>query len=270
MNATGREDSLSAGDVEPRLRTRWLGRVYSFHHCLGSTNDEVARLARTGAPEGTLVVADTQTGGRGRLGRSWVSPPRENLYFSFLLRPAWQASDLPPLSLVVAVGLARGLEPFVGTLPRLKWPNDVLCAGRKLSGILVEMATEEARVAHVVVGIGLNVNQQSFPGELSGIATSLRAAAAREFPRAEVLATVLLALERSIERIYQGDRAALLAEWEERACHLGREIEVRGRDGSVRGVALGISPSGALIVRDAAGRRQEVLAGDVQPIEGFG
>src|SRR5262245_30528802 len=189
----------TADNVAARLVTRQLGRTYEWHAVCASTSDLAAERARAGATAGLVICADAQTGGRGRLGRSWHSPAGENLYFSLLLRPARPAAEIPPLTLLAGAAVARAVAPL-GVSPRLKWPNDVqLVEGdgtrRKLAGVLTEMASAGNRVEHVVVGVGINVNATAFPPELADRATSLRGALGRIIDRAEILSAVLNAFE---------------------------------------------------------------------------
>src|SRR5262245_57579807 len=185
----------TADDLAAALSTRRLGHAFEWHAVCPSTSDLAAERARAGAPAGLVICADAQTGGRGRLGRSWHSPAGENLYFSLLLRPARPASEIPPLTLLAGAAVARAVAAL-GVSPRLKWPNDVqLVDGqgrrRKLAGVLTEMASAGDRVEHVVVGVGLNVNATAFPAELADRATSLRGALGRPIDRARLLAAVL-------------------------------------------------------------------------------
>ncbi|MCK5800373.1 MAG: biotin--[acetyl-CoA-carboxylase] ligase, partial [Deltaproteobacteria bacterium] len=236
-------DGLSPLVIEGRLASRWLGHDYRFRESVGSTNEELARLAWRdrisrgslgpgasdpggtvsggGPPEhvahGTVLVADRQEHGRGRLGRVWASPEGKNIYLSALLRPAWSPQDLPPLTLAVAVGVANALEPFLGWAPVVKWPNDLLAPdGRKICGILAELSAEFDRLHHIIVGVGLNVNQTRFPRALASRATSLRREAGRVFSRAEVLVAILETLEPWLDALLvEGDagRDRVLDAW---------------------------------------------------------
>ncbi len=170
-------DRLLAEEVLQGLKTRrFTGPVHHFE-TLDSTNDLAKQLAAQGAPEGAVVVAEAQTGGRGRLGREWNSPPGVGLYVSLVLRPMLPPMELPQITLTTAVAVVRAVRRVAGVAPGIKWPNDLLLDGKKLGGILTEMETESDRIRHVVVGLGLNVNNPEFPPELAATATSLALAA---------------------------------------------------------------------------------------------
>ena len=166
-------DELTPACVQAHLRTTWLGRDYRYVEQIDSTNLQLSALADQGAPHGTVLVADCQTRGRGRFRREWHSPGGTNVYFSALLRPPWDVGHAPPLSLAAGVALAEAVAPRLPALPTLKWPNDLLFAGRKLGGILVETAVDQQSQRYFVVGIGLNINATQFPAALSQIAGSL-------------------------------------------------------------------------------------------------
>jgi BirA family biotin operon repressor/biotin-[acetyl-CoA-carboxylase] ligase len=233
-------------------------------HC-PSTNDLAASRARAGAPEGLLVVADAQSGGRGRLGRSWHSPAGENLYFSLVLRPERSPSALPPLTLLGGVVLAEAMAAL-GAAPLVKWPNDVLLPGDggplKAAGILTEMATERDRIRHVVLGVGVNVNGVAFPPELADRATSLRLATGRTHDRGALLAAVMNALEPAYERLMREGAGPMLERWRAHA-HLPRPCRVRREDEVIEGTALDVDEDGRLLVRDGAGRTHRVLSGEI-------
>jgi BirA family transcriptional regulator, biotin operon repressor / biotin---[acetyl-CoA-carboxylase] ligase len=255
----------TADRVVAALTTRWLGRAFEWLPVCASTSDLAAERARAGAPAGLTIVADAQTGGRGRLGRSWHSPAGENLYVSVLLRPTRPANEIPPLTLLAGAAVARAVAAL-GVSPRLKWPNDVqLVDGadhkRKLAGVLTEMASAGERVEHVVVGIGLNVDTTSFPAELADRATSLRAALGRSVDRAGLLAAVLNAFEPLYEEFERRGPAVAVAAFEEFAA-----LPARCRvDDRLHGTALGVDPDGALRLRDDAGQIHRVISGEVQP-----
>jgi BirA family transcriptional regulator, biotin operon repressor / biotin---[acetyl-CoA-carboxylase] ligase len=255
-------DDLSPQRVLGRLNTQRLGRNYEFLTSCPSTNDLVRGRAATGAAEGLLVVADSQSAGRGRLGRTWNSPSGQNLYLSLLLRPHLPARHAAPLTLLAGAALAHTLAQ-AGLNPRLRWPNDLqlLRAGewRKTAGILTEMSTDGDWVRHIVLGVGLNVNGVEFPPELAERATSLRLSAGRAFDRAELLVDFLADFEPRYDDFVAQGPAQALAEWRRHADldHLG----CISRDG-IEGIATDIDETGALLVRDAAGRMHRVTSGE--------
>ena len=249
-------DACLPEEVAPRL-TDPLWVACEGGAVVGSTNDEARRLARSGAPEGTVVVAAEQIAGRGRFDRTWISPPG-GAYCSALVRPPIAPSSAGPLPLVVAIGVARGLDTL-GLETGLKWPNDIVVDGRKLAGILVEMAADSDRVQWAVAGVGINV----------AFAPDSGAAAVREqTPDVRVAAVAAAALDGLAEAYWQfredGFRGALAAEYHERGAIWGREVTVRDMGGATvaRGVARGVDSSGALRL-DAAGSTVVVHSGEV-------
>lgn len=248
------------------LHTAAFGRRVEFHGEVDSTNRIAAELARAGAPEGTTVVADSQSAGRGRRGRSWFSPPGANLYFSVVLRPAAPAAAAGQIALVAAAALHRALAARApGAGLRIKWPNDILTArGAKLAGILCEAGSEAGAVRYAVVGIGVNVNVRSFPPELAGSAGSLALEGGREHDRGRLLAAVLDLLEPEYRRwCAAGSLAPLLPYLEEHSALRGRRVTIREPDGVRTGRAEGIAPGGELLVREPGGALVAIVSGEV-------
>ena len=260
---------LTEGEIASTLLTEWLGRSLVCKALTGSTNSDASALGRSGAPEGTVVVADAQTAGRGRLGRTWVSQPGLNLYLSILLRPRILPAAAPQLALVAGLAVAEAFEEE-GAAATIKWPNDVLLGGRKACGILTELEAEADRVEFVVVGIGVNLNscEEDFPPELRPRATSLRLARGREVERARFAGRLLARFERCYERFREHGFAALAAEWEQRSALIGRDLTIDGAGEVVTGEYAGIDRDGALLLRDRGGVRR-VLAGDVTIVGGY-
>ena len=254
---------LSSDVVLPRLGTAWIGRSYFFEPEVDSTNTQLAEHAKRGATHGTVLVADTQTRGRGRFDRTWQSPVGQNLYFSVLLRPDWTVDARRPVSLAAGVALAEAVEPLLPTSPELKWPNDLLSSGRKLAGILVESAVDRQTIRHLVLGIGLNVNQQAFPEPIADLAGSLSLAAGRQFDRAEVLATVLGRLEVWVDRLHDDGPEPIVTRLCDYAPWMGKQISVRNGEHELVGTALGIEPHGALRLQDEQGEVHSIVSGDV-------
>jgi BirA family biotin operon repressor/biotin-[acetyl-CoA-carboxylase] ligase len=267
--ASRSEASRNAASLAARLQTRWLGRAVEWQATCGSTNDLAAERARAGAPAGLVIVADAQTAGRGRLGRSWHSPAGENLYLSILLRPAQPPSEIPPITLLAGAAVARALQTF-GLTPRLKWPNDVELLDetgkrRKVAGILTEMASAGPSALHVVVGIGINANAVDFPPELAARATSLRRALGWAVDRVELLAALLEAFEPLCEAFDRRGPAAAVEAFEAHAAFPAPcRVTAPGRPAErLEGIALGVEPDGALRLQDETGQIHRVISGEL-------
>lgn len=257
-------DRLRALELRPLLNTHDVGQVLHCHEELGSTNDEARALADADAEHGEVVVAERQTGGRGRRGRSWISPPRRNVAFSVILRP----QELPParapeLTLVAAVAVCEALR-HSGVPAGIKWPNDVLVGGRKIAGILTELSAEADRVHWVVVGVGVNVNTrpEDFPPELRGEATSILIERDHPSPRALFLAACLSELEAWYDRHAEEGFEPIRQAWRERSVTLGQQVRITTDGQEVVGLAEDIDETGALLVRTAPGLVR-VTSGDV-------
>ncbi|MCX8073324.1 MAG: biotin--[acetyl-CoA-carboxylase] ligase [Candidatus Binatia bacterium] len=251
--------------LEALLQGARLGLPLHYRAVTESTNDDAATLAREGAPEGTTVVADAQTRGRGRRGRSWSSPPNLNAYVSVVLRPAIPPERAPQLGIVA--GLAA-LQAIRALLPEaeLKWPNDVLVRGRKLCGVLAEMsAASETALDFVIVGIGVNINAlvADFPEELRGLATSLRIECGRTIDREEFIAGLLAGLGAEYERFTAEGFAPIRQRWEQVCGTIGKRVEVDTGSTRFAGTVLGLDEGGALRVERMDGGEVEIISGDV-------
>ena len=262
---------LSADAVRALLQTRRLGWTLHILKETDSTNTAASALAQQGAEHGTVVAADRQTAGRGRLGRSWFSPPGANLYCSVILRRTpgdRQWEDLGWLPLVSAVAAARAIRTLTDLHPVLKWPNDVLIGQRKVGGLLCEGGTSGQR-AYVVVGVGINVNtrRESFPEELGTLATSLRSETGRHVNRAALLAGWLAELEGQFDALWAQRRDELGREYTSLCSTLGHRVRVNLAGGQVvEGLADSLGPDGSLRVKqqgDASDALVEIRAGDV-------
>lgn len=260
-------------------RSPLVARLH-YHPELGSTNEEAMTLARTGAPHGTLVLADRQTAGRGRHGRRWESPAGVGLWFSLLLRPDLPLDRTFGVTAAAAIAVADTVERMSGRVAAIRWPNDVLVGGSKVAGLLAEVGSRGDRCAHLVLGVGLNVNQveQEFPAALRGAATSLRVLAGTPLDRAATLGVFLEAFELQYARLDAEDGARLRAEWLRRAPVIGRDVRVdmgapeRAGAGAADPApaevftarAVGLAADGALVVELPGGERREVRAADVR------
>ena len=250
---------FSSKALREGLTTRFLGRRLEYRRVLGSTQDLARRLARSGAHEGTVVLAGQQTAGRGRLARSFISP-RGGLYFTVLLRPALEY--LRALPIIAALAVARGLEHIAGLSTALKWPNDVLVGGRKVCGILVESELTGGAVDYVLVGIGINVNaDMAVYRDIAAVATSVAAEAGREVSREALAAAVLNELEELYLAAQAGERVQ--DEWRARLETLGRQVRVAWGETVEEGLAEDVDVDGSLILRRLDGGRITIAAGDV-------
>ena len=259
-------DVLHADDLLSRLDdARVIGRDIRVFESTTSTNDVIEKLAHDGVKEGVVVLAESQTRGRGRLGRQWMSPAGKGLWFSVLLRP-----DLPPqattqLTVASATALRRALAAETGLRPEIKWPNDILLSGKKVCGILTELSAEVDRVKYVILGIGVdvNLNTADFPAELRDSATSLKAELGKALSRAELAVEILRQLDADYAKIIAGGFAAIADEWEEHCTTIGRQVTIRAGDREVRGRAESLGEDGALLVRTEHGHLERVVGGDV-------
>ncbi len=239
----------------------WLGTpCIALQECV-STNDEAARLARAGAVHGTIVVADAQTGGRGRMGRVWTSPPGGNLYLSCVLRPPLALPQTPALALAIGIAVCDAVRS-VGAEATLKWPNDILVGGRKVAGILLEAQSQGSRLESLIAGIGVNLSAP-LPPELADIGTTLLAgvptANHAAVARAQFLPVLLASIEQWVDRYVAVGVGVVVDAWNQR---MMRDLIVRA--GAITGTALGVDIDGNLRLRDAAGTIHTVRAGDVE------
>lgn len=261
-------ERLSAPAIRAHSGATWIGGRIDCLDTVDSTNSYLRRLAVQGAIDGVVAVAEEQTGGRGRLGRTWVSPPGRNLYLSVLLR-----CDMPPeamgqVSLTAGLAACETVDEWcAGTL---KWPNDVLVDGRKVVGILCE-AEVRGGERQVVIGVGINVNMRldEFPVDLRDKAGSLAHASGGEIDRNLVAGRLLSHLERRYDELRRRGFAGLAAEWTRRCGFLNRRIRVQEPGGIVEGEVLGLAPDGALCLKRSDGGEYRVLAGDVTVLNGY-
>jgi BirA family biotin operon repressor/biotin-[acetyl-CoA-carboxylase] ligase len=251
---------FSVEAFQTRLATRFVGRRFLYYEHLPSTQDAARQEAERGAPEGTTILADEQTAGRGRLGRQWVSPPGGSLYFSVVLRP--HSEHLRTLGMIWPLAICQAVGEVTGLSPRVKWPNDVLVGPRKLAGVLIDSEFSGGRVDYAIAGIGLNVNSDmSAREEIRDIATSISTELGREVAREELLAILL----RRFEELYGAARRGQPVHlgWKAHLETLGRPVRVRLGEGVEEGVAEDVEPDGTLILRRPDGSHVRIEAGEV-------
>ncbi len=247
-------------------RSQLGGHPLRYLASVDSTNTLALGLGRAGAETGTVVVADTQTGGRGRLGKSWLSPPGAGLYASLILRPSLPVKGLSSLTLAAGLAAARAIEQVCGLRTGIKWPNDVLLAGRKAAGVLVECDLSGAAPLLVLgLGINLTTREEEFPPELRGRATSLLLASGKVVGRGATLKALVCSVEQVMLRMEQADFAGVLGDWRTRDVTLGRSLAWLTVDGQVvAGVSLGPDQEGYLLIRDREGRCHQALSGAIE------
>ena len=257
-------DALHADDLLARLgKTKIVGRDIRVFEETSSTNDVAEKLARDGVREGVVVFAESQTKGRGRLGRKWLSPTRKGLWFSVLLRPNFRPQETTQLTVISATALRRAIKTVCSVTADIKWPNDILIGGKKVCGILTEMSAEVDRVRHVILGIGVDVNQTEFPAELRKLATSLKIEAGEEISRAELAVEILRELDADYARVCAGKFSEVADEWESACVTIGKNVTVHVGDRKFRGRAESLDDDGALLVRTEHGHLERIIGGDV-------
>ncbi|HYR96890.1 MAG TPA: biotin--[acetyl-CoA-carboxylase] ligase [Candidatus Binatus sp.] len=262
-------DRVGRAELAPHLRGRWCDVRWLDE--VDSTQRVARDLARAGAAEGTAVIAERQTAGRGRLGRQWHSPPGLNLYCSIVLRPPLPPSTVPQIALVTGAAVAAAVAEETGHRPAIKWPNDVLLDGRKVAGILTEMEAEVERVQHVIVGIGVNLNAPlaSFPRELRGRVSSLLIVTGTRVDRARFTGRLLAALEARYGRYLSAGFSSVRSEWESYSCLTGTEVRVASPEGELAGRVLGLDDDGALRLDRPGGGIVRIVAGEVTVRDGY-
>lgn len=260
-------DLLLPAEIANGLGTELVGTSIAYYDTIGSTNQEAKRLAAEGAAEGTIVVAEEQAGGRGRLERPFFSPHGKGIWFSLILRPAFLPQEAPKCTLMAAVAVARAMKEF-GLRAAIKWPNDILYEGKKLVGILTEMSAEMDKINYVVIGTGINVNigEAEFPEPIRAVATSLSIMRGEPLSRVAFFQAVLRAMDSLYRAVARDDFAPVFDEWRRFSVTLGQEVRVISATGGEAeafvGRAVDIDADGALLVDTEEGRRR-VVAGDV-------
>ncbi len=255
-------EQLDLDRLQSLLKTELIGRAVTYHATTGSTMDDARAEAEGDAPEGAIVIAEEQTAGRGRQGRTWISPPGVNLYVTIVLRPT--LDHLRYLSIIAPLAVCHAIEETTGLLPRIKWPNDVLIDDKKVCGVLAESEIEDDTVRYALVGIGINVNVDVAPySEIRELATSLRTELQREVSREEVLAALLNHFEELYQTVRRGEVVSV--GWKKRLSTLGKIIQVQSAGRTEEGVVVDTDSDGALILRRDDGSHIRIDAGEAVP-----
>ena len=259
-------DPITADEIRQGLSTKVFGKKnIIFLKETDSTNTRAKELAAQGAPEGTLVIAEKQTSGRGRRGRNWFSPPGGGIYCSLILRPVLSPSETPRITLMTAVVLAETLISLMKLKLRIKWPNDILVNGKKLAGILTEISTEMDAVNYIVVGLGMNVNTQleDLPREIKKTATSILIETKKPFPRVKLIQHYLKLYEKYYDMFKKNDFEPIMKRWRKLADIIGKQIKVDVIGKTHTGKVVDVDNDGVLILKDDQGKLQRIFSGDV-------
>ena len=259
-------DLLTPSEINPILKTKWMGRKIHHFQTLDSTNSKAYQLALNGAREGEVVISESQKKGRGRLGRQWFSPPFLNLYLSVILRPKISPHQASLITLMAAVATADAIQKFSGLLPLIKWPNDILLRDRKAAGLLNEIHSEMDRIHFVILGIGVNLNmdEKMFSKEIRAVATSLKIEMGQKVSRKAFLQFFLQELEKWYSIFLEEGGAVILKAWRDRAYIKGRQVKVTSFGETVAGIAIDVDSDGALILETEDGKQKRVVAGDIE------
>lgn len=257
-------DVMSKAEIESLISTKWAGCDVLYFPEIDSTNTYAKRLGDEGACHGTLVVADRQTAGKGRRGRVWESPSGSSIYMSILLRPEIVPNRAPMLTLVMAQSVAEAVAFVTGEEALIKWPNDIVLNRKKICGILTEMSTEISWINHVVIGVGINVNTESFPEEFARTATSIYLESGQKVQRSRLTAEVMKRFEQYYELFVEtGDLSGMQENYNKLLVNRDRDVRILEPGHEYNGHAIGINETGELLVRTEDGRMVEVYAGEV-------
>jgi BirA family biotin operon repressor/biotin-[acetyl-CoA-carboxylase] ligase len=254
-------DRLFPYEISNRLHTKVIGKEIHYFDEISSTMDAAMRLGMEGAHEGTIVVAEAQAKGKGRLGRSWASPRYKGIYASLILRPDIAPNICPVLTLLAAVSICEAIKTAVGIEAQIKWPNDIFIQNKKLGGILTELNAEMDVTSFIVIGIGINVNTDK--KALPPAATSLRELKKEPVNRVELLQEVLRALEANYVNFQKEGSALVLEKWRGQAVTLGKRVRVLSQHEQLEGEAVDIDTDGGLLLRDDSGLMRKVMSGDI-------
>ncbi len=254
-------DRLLPEEISSGLNTKFIGRKIAYFETLPSTMDEAVKLALADCPEGAVVLAETQTKGRGRLGRSWISPRHKGIYFSLILRPRISPQNVAVLTLLCAVSICQAIKDLLGFEPRIKWPNDIFLGNKKLGGILTQLGAETDEIHFIAIGIGLNVNNDL--NSLPEHATSLAEQKKSHYDRVLILQEIFSYLERNYLDFQKHGSAHVIDKWRQYNLTIGRRVRVTCQDRHLEGEAIDIDSDGGLLVRSDSGLVQKIMAGDV-------
>jgi BirA family biotin operon repressor/biotin-[acetyl-CoA-carboxylase] ligase len=262
---TGVPEKIIPDEILFGLKTEFIGRNIYYEETIDSTQKIAQKLALEGKEEGTLVVAEEQIGGRGRLDRNWHSPKYKGIWMSLILKPAIPMMKAPQLTLLTAVAVVQGIQEITNLQADIKWPNDLLLNGKKITGILTELQADSDRIHSLIIGIGINVNQQKqdYPEELQKIATSLAIETKKSWNRAAIIQAILIQLEKLYTIYLEKGFYPIKLLWESYSISIGTGITANTITGSIKGTALGITDDGVLLLQDENGVTHTIYSADI-------
>ncbi len=262
--------NLNQEYLRKNLAGKFIGHPLYYYEEIGSTNDEAFHLGVAGAPEGTVLIAESQMAGKGRMQRVWYSPPGANIYTSIILRPMFEAPRAPQISIAAGVAVAEILEDYCPGKVRLKWPNDVLIEGKKICGILAQMKMSGGDIDFIVVGIGMNINlsYEQFPKDIQKIATSLSIETGREISRADLIIRLYENVAKWYRELAQYGFDPVREKWLSLSCMIGQPVSVMFQDERVSGRAVGLGEDGSLVLLTNQNETRLVSAGDATILKG--
>lgn len=259
-------ERITADEVRLGLKTNFIGKNIHYEETVDSTQKIAHQLASEGVPEGTVILAEEQLSGRGRMDRKWHSPKYTGIWMSLILRPNILLTKAPQLTLLTAVSVVQAIEELTSLTPEIKWPNDILINGKKVTGILTELQAEADRIHSIIVGIGINVNQRldDFPEELHDKASSLMIETGEPVPRAELIRAIFTRFEKLYQLYLKEGFYPIKLLWESYAVSIGKPIKARTLMNTIEGKALGITDDGVLKVEDDMGVIHHVYSADIE------
>lgn len=259
-------DSLLPLEIQGMLKTDFLGKIIQYYDEVDSTNLQAKRIAEKGFEDGTVVIAEEQLRGKGRLGRAWVSPKGKGIWMTIMLKPKISPADAAKVTLLTACAVCKAIEDTCAVYPKIKWPNDIVLEGRKLCGILTEMSAELDEVNYILVGIGINVNleREDFPEELLSHATSIKIEKGNVVERRKLAAAIINNFESFYKTfIRTGSIKGFIREYKDKSAVLGKEVKIKSSNVELQGTVVDISDEGQLVLRLKNGELKEIISGEV-------
>jgi BirA family transcriptional regulator, biotin operon repressor / biotin---[acetyl-CoA-carboxylase] ligase len=259
-------EKITADEIRLGLKTNFIGKNIHYEDSVESTQKIAHRLAYEDVPEGTVVIAEEQISGRGRMDRKWHSPKYTGIWMSLILRPNIPLPKAPQLTLLTAVSVVQAIEDLTGLTPEIKWPNDILLNGKKITGILTELQAESDRIHSIIIGMGINVNQKltDFPLDLQKIASSLLIEKGAEISRASLIKGIFTQFEKMYLLYLKEGFLPIKLLWESYAISIGKQIKARTLMGTIEGKALGITEEGVLCIKDQDGIIHQIYSADIE------